>query len=144
VIVSVIIVIASSDAILRITLYFTTTRTEKVFAHLSGLEREIAAIEAQDFEAFADKFCEIYERHRASSARVDEEVPVLEIFLNPAAQVQWLPKFWGQYDRVWGLIDPQTYGLVYNGLLVAHAGVLTGVSLPDPVQSARASGFYDE
>ncbi len=119
-------------------------RTEKVFAHLSGLEREIAAIEAQDFEAFADKFCEIYERHRASGARVDEEVPVLEIFLNPAAQVPWHPQFWGQYDRVWGLIDPQTYGLVYNGLLVAHAGVLTGVSLPDPVQSARASGFYDE
>jgi len=119
-------------------------RTEKVFAHLSGLEREIAAIEAQDFEAFADKFREIYERHRASSARVDEEVPVLEIFLNPAAQVPWHPQFWGQYDRVWGLIDPQTYGLVYNGLLVAHAGVLTEVSLPDPVQSARASGFYDE
>lgn len=121
-----------------------TLRIEKVFAHLSGLEREIAAIEAQDFEAFADKFCEIYERHRASGARVDEEVPVLEIFLNPAAQVQWHPQFWGQYDRVWGLIDPQTYGLVYNGLLVAHAGVLTEASLPDPVQSARASGFYDE
>jgi hypothetical protein len=119
-------------------------RTEEVFAHLSGLEREVAAIGAQNFEKFSIRFRELYEKHLANGVPVDEEVPVLEIFQNPAAQVQWLPKFWGQYDRVWGLIDPQTYGLVYNGLLVAHAGVLTGGSLPDPVQSARASGFYDE
>jgi hypothetical protein len=119
-------------------------RKERVFAHLSGFEREVAAIGAQNFEEFSVRFRELYEKHLANGVPVDEEVPVLEIFLNPAAQVQWLPKFWGQYDRVWGLIDPQTYGLVYNGLLVAHAGVFTGVSLPDPVQSARASGFYDE
>jgi hypothetical protein len=119
-------------------------RKERVFAYLSGFEREVAAIEAQNFEEFSVKFRELYEKHFANGVPVDEEVPVLEVYLNPAAQAQWPPRLWGQFDRVWGLTDSQTYGLVYNGLLGAHAGALAGVSLPLPAQSTRASGFYDE
>jgi hypothetical protein len=117
---------------------------EKVAAHLSGFEREAAAIEAQDFRAFSDKFIEVYERYLENNVDIDEEVPVLEIYQNPAAATPWRSGLRGQFDRVWGLIDEKTYGLIYNGLLMAHAGILRGVSLPEPADSSRASGFYDE
>jgi hypothetical protein len=61
-------------------------RKERVFAYLSGFEREVAAIEAQNFEEFSVKFRELYEKHFANGVPVDEEVPVLEVYLNPAAQ----------------------------------------------------------
>ncbi len=119
-------------------------RTERVKAHLSGFEQEIRQIKYKNFRDFINKYQKIYKKYCHKRIDVEEKIPVLEIYQNPSANVPWGRELWGQFDRVWGLIDEKNYGLVYNGLLPAHAGILEGVSLPDPVHSSRASGFYDE
>ncbi len=119
-------------------------RIEEVKAYLSGFEREIRQIKYENFSDFIKNIKKIYEKYCRRGIDVEEKIPVLEIYQNPSANVPWGRELWGQFDRVWGLIDEKNYGLVYNGLLPAHAGILEGVSLPDPVHSSRASGFYDE
>jgi hypothetical protein len=90
------------------------------------------------------EFEKIYNEYRQKGIDVSETIPVLQIFQNPKAEVEWGHDLWGRFDQVWGLADRQTYGLIYNGLLLAHAGIIKGVGLPDPTHSSRSSGFYDE
>jgi hypothetical protein len=117
---------------------------EKVPAYLSGFEQEVAKIKSRDYKKFSDEFEKIYNKYLSNGINVDEEIPVLQIYQNPHAEVEWGHELWGRFDRVWGSIDRQTYGLIHNGLLLAHAGILEGISLPDPAYSSRSSGFYDE
>jgi len=117
---------------------------EEMSAKLSGFEQEIKKIKATDYKEFLYKFEKIYNKYLQKEVDVDEEIPVLKIYQNPNAEVEWERDLWGRFDQVWGLIDKQTYGLIYNGLMLGHAGILEGVALPDPAYSSRSSGFYDE
>jgi len=121
-------------------------KLERVNAQLSGFEKEVRTLGAsgKGFAEFFKEYQKIYQKYLRAGIDVFEEMPVLEIYQNPCARIPWRRELWGRFDKVWGLIDNQAYGLVHNGLLLARAGVLKGVSLPDPIRSSRASGFYDE
>jgi hypothetical protein len=117
---------------------------QEVSAKLSGFDQEIKKIKSTDYKEFLGEFEKIYNEYRQKGIDVSETIPVLQIFQNPKAEVEWGHDLWGRFDQVWGLADRQTYGLIYNGLLLAHAGIIKGVGLPDPTHSSRSSGFYDE